>query len=49
MRWKGYVARMGETRNAYKIFVRKREREGKRGLARPTGRWGDNIRMDLRE
>jgi hypothetical protein len=34
-------------RNAYKIFVGKSE--GKRELVRPKRRWGDNIRMDLRE
>jgi hypothetical protein len=33
MRWAGHVARMGETRNAYKILVGKPE--GKRPLGRP--------------
>jgi hypothetical protein len=46
MRWVGYVARKGETRNEYKILVRKTE--GKRPLGRPRRRWEDNIRMDLR-
>jgi hypothetical protein len=41
MRWAGHVARMGETRNAYRILM------GKRPLGRP--RWVDNIKMDLRE
>jgi hypothetical protein len=45
MRWAGHVARMGETRNAYRIFVRKPE--GKRPLGRPRRRWVDNIIMDL--
>jgi hypothetical protein len=45
MRWAGHVARMGEKRNAYRIFVGKSE--GKRPLGRP--RWKDNIKMDLRE
>jgi hypothetical protein len=36
MRWAGHVARMGETRNAYKILVEKPE--GKRPLGRPRRR-----------
>jgi hypothetical protein len=47
MRWAGHVARMGETRNAYKILVGKPE--GKRPLGRPRRRWVDNINMDLRQ
>jgi hypothetical protein len=47
MRWAGHVARMGENRNAYRIFVGKPE--GKRPLGRPTHRWVDNIKIDLRE
>jgi hypothetical protein len=47
MRWAGYVARMGEKRNAYRLLVGKRER--KRPLGRPRHRWVDNIRMDLGE
>jgi hypothetical protein len=43
----GHVARMGEKRNAYKVFVEKRE--GKRPLGRPRRRWVNNIKMDLRE
>jgi hypothetical protein len=37
------LARMGETRNAYRILV------GKRPLRRPRRRWVDSIKMDLRE
>jgi hypothetical protein len=37
---------MGETRNAYKIFVGKPE--GKRARGRPRRRWEDNYRLDLR-
>jgi DNA-binding PadR family transcriptional regulator len=44
MRWAGYVARMGEKRNAYRILP-----EGKRLLERPRLRWEDNIKMDLRD
>jgi hypothetical protein len=46
MKWVGYVARMGETRNAYEIFVG--NPEGKRPLRRPRHRW-EVIRMDLME
>jgi hypothetical protein len=47
MRWAGHVARMGEKRNACRIFVG--NREGKRPLGRPRRRWVDSIKMDLRE
>jgi hypothetical protein len=47
MRWAGHVTRMGETRNAYRILVRKPD--GKRPLGRRRRRWVDNIKMDLRE
>jgi hypothetical protein len=41
------VALMGEIGNAYKTFVGKSE--GKRPFARPTLRWEDNTKRDLRE
>jgi hypothetical protein len=47
MRLAGHVARMGEKRNAYRIFVGTPER--KRPLGRPRCRWVDNIKMVLRE
>jgi hypothetical protein len=47
MRLARHVERMGDTRNAYDIFVRKTE--GKRPLGRHRRRWEDNIRMYLRE
>jgi hypothetical protein len=40
MIWAGHVARMGEKRNAYRLFVGKPE--GKRPLGRPRRRWLDN-------
>jgi hypothetical protein len=43
----GHVARMGETRNVYRLLVGKPE--GKRPLGRPRRRWVDNIRMHLGE
>jgi hypothetical protein len=47
IRWAGHVARMGETRNAYRILVGKRE--GRRPLGRLRRRWVDNFKMDLGE
>jgi hypothetical protein len=47
MRWAGHVARMGEGRGVYRVFVEKPE--GKRPLGRHWHRWEDNIRTDLRE
>jgi hypothetical protein len=47
VRWAGHVARMGETRYAYRILVGKSE--GKRPLGKPRRRWVDNIKIDLRE
>jgi hypothetical protein len=47
MRWAGYVARMGEERNVYRVLMGKPE--GNRPLGRPRRRWEDGIRTDLRE
>jgi hypothetical protein len=47
MSWAGHVARIGEKRNVYGIFVGKLD--GKGPLGRPRRRWEDNIQMDLRE
>jgi hypothetical protein len=47
MRWAGHVARMGEGRNVYRVLVGKPE--GKRPIERPSRRWEDGIKMDLRE
>ena len=47
LRWAGHVARMEQSRNAYRVLVRKPE--GKRPLERPRRRWEDNSKMDLRE
>ncbi|KAJ4441023.1 hypothetical protein ANN_10872 [Periplaneta americana] len=47
LRWAGHVARMGESRNAYRVLVGRPE--GKRPLGRPRRRWEDNMKMDLRE
>jgi hypothetical protein len=38
---------MGPKKNAYRILMGKPE--GKRPLGRPTGRWVNNIKIDLRE
>jgi len=47
MRWVGYVAGMGEMRNAYTILVRNPEK--KRLFGRHRHRWGDNVGSCLRE
>ncbi|KAJ4445854.1 hypothetical protein ANN_12539 [Periplaneta americana] len=47
LRWTGHVARMGESRNGYRVLVGRPE--GKRRLGRPRRRWEDNIKIDLRE
>jgi hypothetical protein len=38
---------MGEGRGVYRVFVGRPE--GRRPLGRSMRRWGDNIKMDLRE
>jgi hypothetical protein len=47
MRWAGHVARMGEKRNAYRIFVG--QPVERRPLGSPRLRWVDNIKMDFIE
>jgi hypothetical protein len=47
LRWAGHVARMGEGRGVYRVFIGRPE--GERPLGRPRRRWEDNIKMDLRE
>jgi hypothetical protein len=47
MRWAGHVARMGDGRGVYRIFIGRPE--GKRPLGRRRRRWEDNIKMELRE
>jgi len=48
MRWGGgHVARMGNRRGVYVVWVGKLER--KRSLGRPRRRWEDNINMNLQE
>jgi hypothetical protein len=47
MRWARHVARMGERRGVYRVFVG--NPEGKRLLGRPRRRWENNIKMDLQE
>ncbi|KAJ4441865.1 hypothetical protein ANN_11725 [Periplaneta americana] len=45
-KWAGHVARIGESRNAYRVLVGRPE--GKRPLGRPRPRCEENIKMDLR-
>jgi hypothetical protein len=47
MRWAGHIARLGEMRGAYRVFVGKLER--KRLLVTPRRRREDNIKMNLQE
>jgi hypothetical protein len=47
MRWAGHVAHVGEERKVYKVLVGKPK--GRRPLGRPSHRWEDGVRMDLRE
>ena len=47
LRWAGHVARMEESRSAFKILTGKPT--GKSPFGRPRGRWEDNIRMDLED
>ena len=41
------MARMGQVKAVHRVLEGKPE--GKRPLGRPRRRWGDNIKMDLRE
>ena len=47
LRWAGHVARMEESRSAFKILTGKPI--GKRPLGTPRCKWEDNIRMDFKE
>jgi hypothetical protein len=46
IRWAGHVACMGEGRGVYRVLVGRPEE--KRPLGRPSCRWEDNSKMDLR-
>jgi hypothetical protein len=46
--WAGHVARMGEGRNVYRVFLVGKT-DVKRPLERPRRRWEDGIKVDLRE
>jgi hypothetical protein len=45
--WTGCVARMMDKRNAYRVLVRKRERNKPQEI--PMRRWEDTTEMDFRE
>ena len=47
LRWAGHVARIEESRSAFKILTGTPTE--KRPLGRPRRRWEDYIRMDLEE
>jgi transcription termination factor 2 len=45
MRWAGHMARMGDSKAAYRVWVR--VLDGKKTHGRPRRRWENNIKMDL--
>jgi hypothetical protein len=47
IRWAGHVARMGDRRGAYRVFIARPE--GKKPLGRPRRRWENNIKKDLKD
>jgi hypothetical protein len=47
MRWMGHVARIGEINNSYNTLAVKPE--GKRPPGKPTCKYQDNIKIDLKE
>ncbi|KAJ4445482.1 hypothetical protein ANN_07290 [Periplaneta americana] len=47
LRSAGHVARMGQSRNAYRVLVG--GPDGRRPLGMPRRRWEDNIKVNLRE
>jgi hypothetical protein len=47
MRWAVHAARVGESRDVYRVCLE--QPEGRRPLRRPKRRWEDNIKMDLQE
>jgi hypothetical protein len=47
IKWAGYVARMGESKDAYKALAGRSD--GKRPLKILRRRWEDEIKMDLQE
>jgi hypothetical protein len=47
MRWTGQVARIGKGGGVCRVLVGRSE--GKRPLERPSRRWEDNTKLDLRE
>jgi hypothetical protein len=46
LKWAGHVARVEESRGAYRVLMGKPE--GRRPLGRPRYRWEDNIKTDLK-
>jgi hypothetical protein len=47
MRWAGHIARIGENKNTYRLFVG--NPEGRRPLGKPRRRRVDTIKLDLRQ
>jgi len=49
MTWAGYVAYIGDRRDAYRVAGGGGEPEGTRPLGRSRSRWEDNNKVDLQE
>ena len=47
LRWASYVARIEESKSAFKILTS--TPRGKRPLGKPRLRWEDYVRMDIKE
>ena len=47
LRWTGHLASMEDCRGALKFLTSKHE--GKSPLGKASGRWEDNVRMDLKK
>jgi len=45
--WVGHAARTGDRRGPYRALLRRPEGNGP--LERPRHRWGDDIKVDLKE
>ena len=47
IKWAGHVARIGERRRAYRVWVGKHE--GKRSLGKPRSIWEHDIKIDYQK
>jgi hypothetical protein len=47
MRWAGHVARVGDRRRAYRVWVGKPE--GERPIGKPRRKWEHDIKIDCQK